>query len=274
MPAGFIRPLILFILISLFRSEYILSQDTDTLFLLENQLSVNYQKTLDTTYSGRSGQAEVFYDNFLSCLSIEESFEFPFEKLENIGKIYSPDKRIRIYTWNIPDGISENMYYGIIQYFSHDKEKINLVTLNRSDGLNFTNLDKTWSGSLYYKIIESKHAGRKYYALLGFDLNTPLSNKKVIEVISIDDFDTLYFCEKLLQYEEHMVDRIIFEYNEKAVMSLQYNENMKMIVFDHLSPSKPSLNGQYEFYGPDFTYDGLKWENGIWVYHSNIEITN
>jgi hypothetical protein len=57
-------------------------------------------------------------------------------------------------------------------------------------------------------------------------------------------------------------------------MSLRYDPQKKMIVFDHLSPTKPSLEGQYEFYGPDFTYDGLKFEKGVWEHYQNIEITN
>jgi hypothetical protein len=34
------------------------------------------------------------------------------------------------------------------------------------------------------------------------------------------------------------------------------------------------MEGNYQFYGPDFTYDGLKFEKGIWVSYSNIDVTN
>ncbi|MBA7588034.1 hypothetical protein ES708_30082 [subsurface metagenome] len=93
-------------------------------------------------------------------------------------------------------------------------------------------------------------------------------------MISIDDFEELYMCEKIISYNGHLVDCIEFEYNEKAVMSLRYNKDAKMIVFDHLSPSNASLQGNYEFYGPDFSYDGLTFEKGIWVHYENIVITN
>ena len=250
------------------------SQNSDSLAFLEHQLLRDYSKIMEIPAGKRVESSETFYNEFISCLNIPESFEYPFDTLQNIGKIYSPDHRIRIYTWNIPAGIYENMYYGVVQFYSSEQEKYNIVPLNKTDSLYKGNPLKMWEGSLYYKIVETKHAGQKYYTLLGFDLNSILSNKKTIDVIAIDDFDDLYFCEKLLQYEGLMVDRIVFEYNEKAMMSMQYNEDLKMIVFDHLSPSKPSLNGQYEFYGPDFTYDGLKWEKGIWMFYSNIDITN
>ena len=249
-------------------------QNTDTLSLLENKLLFSYKMIIESPEDNRYKASEVFYDKFDSVLSVEGSFDYPFSSLEKIGKIYSPDHRLRVFTWNIPVDLSGNIYYGIILFYSEITGKHRIVLLNRLDSLPYDVGLTSWIGSLYYSIIETKHAGRKYYTLLGFDLNNPLSNKKVIEVISIDDFDRLYFCKNLLQYQGKLVDRIVFEYNEKAVMSLQYNDTMKMIVFDHLSPSKPSLTDQYEFYGPDFTYDGLKWEKGIWVYYSNIDVTN
>ena len=122
--------------------------------------------------------------------------------------------------------------------------------------------------------VQTKHAGQRYYTLLGFNLKDPLSNEKMIDVVSIDDFDEFYFAENLISVEGKKQSRLSFVYNEKATMSLNYNAETKMIVFDHLSPAKPSLTGQYEFYGPDFTYDGLKWEKGTWVFYSNIDVTN
>ena len=57
-------------------------------------------------------------------------------------------------------------------------------------------------------------------------------------------------------------------------MSLRYEKKKKMIVFDHLSPSSPSLKGKYEYYGPDFTYDGFSFKKGIWHYRKNLEMRN
>ena len=57
-------------------------------------------------------------------------------------------------------------------------------------------------------------------------------------------------------------------------MGLKYDERFKMIVFDHLSPIRPELAGDYKFYGPDFSYDGYKFENGFWVYMPDLDVTN
>jgi hypothetical protein len=57
-------------------------------------------------------------------------------------------------------------------------------------------------------------------------------------------------------------------------MSLRYDPTHKRIVFDHLSPSKPSYEGNYEFYGPDFSYDAFTFIDNTWVLVENIDIRN
>jgi hypothetical protein len=251
------------------------SQNEDPfLKTVEDSLITSYKAILNQNPFHRESSCEKFYTQFYSALQKENSFEYPFDSLNKIGKIYSPDKRLRVITWNIPVGLSDNVYYGIIQYYSKTEKSFKLIRLNDSINLGENSIRYPWNGTLYFEIIETKHAGQKYYTLLGFNFNTPLSNQKTIDVLSIDDFDKLYYCENLFNFEQKPLNRLVFEYNEKAVMALRYDEDKKMIVFDHLAPSRPSMKGKYEFYGPDFTYDGLKFEKGIWMHYSNIDITN
>ena len=57
-------------------------------------------------------------------------------------------------------------------------------------------------------------------------------------------------------------------------MMVEYNEKLKEIVADHLSPSRPSMQGQYQFYGPDFSYEGFSFQDGVWVQKSDIDVRN
>jgi hypothetical protein len=262
------------ILILFLLNHPVQSQGIDTLNNLEGKLLKSYNAILIADPFHRDELANQFYDDFYSSLNAENSFEYPFDTLRNIGKIYSPDRKLRIYTWNIPVGLADNLYFGIVQYYSKNENKYRSVKLNEPIACGLEKLKKDWQKTLYFQIIETKHAGQKYYTLLGFDFYGPLSNRKSIDVIAIDDFDELYFCEKFFLYVGKLQDRMVFEFNEKAVMILRYDEEKKMIVYDHLAPSKPSLEGKFEFYGPDFTYDGFKFEKGIWVNYSNIDITN
>lgn len=245
-----------------------------TLDLQEKKLSAQYAEILAADRFSREKPAREFLDSLAIVLQQAEAFEYPFAELKNIGNIYSDDEQLRVFTWNIPAGLDEQLYYGIVLFKEKKNDLHKLAKLNDPLGVNQVRKVSKWPGALYYEVIQTRHAGQDYYTLLGFDLHNALSNKKLIDVLSIDAYGELYFCEKLIEYEGQKVDRLAFEYNEKAVMSLRYDDTRKMIIFDHLSPSKPSLKGQYEFYGPDFTYDGLKFEKGIWTHYPQIDITN
>lgn len=258
----------------LFFSISLFSQSDTLLSAIEFDLISEYNKVMAEDPFHRDNMADTFYESFALKLATETSFDYSFDSLRNIGSVYSPDRSLRIYTWNIPIGLNEHLYFGIAQYYSRDTRKYIIVKLNNPVGINQLKKIGNWSGALYYEIIQTKHAGQKYYTLLGFSFNNTLTNKKVIDILSIDKFDELYFCKDLIRYENKIVDRVELVYNEKVSMSLRYDLDKKMIIFDHLSPSKPSLEGKYEFYGPDFTYDGLQFEKGIWEHYPNIEITN
>ncbi len=252
----------------------LISQDNHSLVPYEDSLLILYQSILEETPFNRETVSNQFYNEFYQVIEKEGSFDYSFSQLEHIGKIYSTDNSIRIYSWNIPFGADDNLYFGIVQYYSKSMKKYLSVKLNEPLNTKENTKLNSWQGNLCYEIIDTKYVGVKYYTLLGLDLNNSLSNKKRIDVISFDENDNMYFCEKLIFYNDELVDNLEFQYNEKVIMSLRYNKDAKMIVFDHLSPNKTSLDNNYEFYGPDFTYDGLKFEKGIWVHLENIDITN
>jgi len=68
--------------------------------------------------------------------------------------------------------------------------------------------------------------------------------------------------------------RILFEYSARVQMSLRWIDSKKMIVFDHLSPTKASLTGNYQYYGPDFSFDALRFENGTWELVEDVDVRN
>jgi hypothetical protein len=251
-----------------------MAQDTGYLSLSEDHLLARYNDIFTEKPTKREAKAKFFFDEFYSITQQDSSFSYPFLKLDKIGKIYSPDKKLRIYSWNIPVNVEDNLYFGILQFYSKHKNRIvNIKLIDTYKPVQKSTVTE-WSGALYYQIVGTRNAGQNFYTLLGFNLNNLLSNKKVIDIITISDSDELSFCSNLIENKGKMVDRLVFEYNEKATMMLQYDERKKMIIFDHLSPQRPSLEGNYQFYGPDFTYDGLKFENGIWKYYSNIDVKN
>ena len=200
----------------------------------------------------------------------------PIDSVRNMGLLVSPDKNLNIYTWNIPFNNGTHKYFGFMQYYNK-KTKITYVyelfdhsevSKNPEYTIN-TNLN--WFGALYYKIVESKYRGQVYYTLLSSDLNDLLTKKKIIEVLHFNTENIPVFGAKLFQNLPQNT-RVFFEYNARANMALTFDEKLNMIVFDHLSPSKPDMKDVYEFYGPDFSYDAYKFEKGKWKFYQDIEV--
>jgi hypothetical protein len=46
---------------------------------------------------------------------------------------------------------------------------------------------------------------------------------------------------------------------------MQYNIEKKMIIYNFLVPVNPNFEGDYRFYVPDISYDGLIFKNGKWT---------
>jgi hypothetical protein len=68
--------------------------------------------------------------------------------------------------------------------------------------------------------------------------------------------------------------RVIFEYAEDVMMTIRYSPEIKMIVFDHLSPIEPAFRNNPRYYAPDSSYDGFRFNKGTWEYIADIDARN
>lgn len=216
--------------------------------------------------------------DFRALIQDKKTFTNKFDSLKNVGVLISPDEKVKIITWNIPYSDGTHEYFGFIQY-KKTKRKILTFELNDNSAkmVNPTVLElnhKNWYGALYYKIIENKYKNDVFYTLLGADLNDMLTHKKIIEVLHFNKENEPVFGKKIFRNQRSTVSRIIFEFSAQTKMLLAFDEEKQMIIYDHLAPVRPSLVGQYEFYGSDFTHDGLKFERGIWNLYQNVDVRN
>lgn len=210
-----------------------------------------------------------------TILKKDESFSYAFDSVKNMGVLLSSDEKVKVYTWNVPFNDGTHQYFGFVQY-KKGRREINTYELkDTSNGITSPEnklLDKeNWYGALYYRILVNKNKGEVYYTLLGSDLNDFYTRKKLVEIIRFQN-DNLVFGAPVFKNQEGIKYRLIFEYSAKAVMGLKYDENREMIVYDHLSPFQPGFEGNPHFYGPDFSYDGLKFERGIWNTYKDLDI--
>lgn len=257
------------------------SKDYDTAYFhaKENML-LEIHTRISTAEGANKKQLELaFRDSLIRVIQHPEASLHHFDSINVFGRVSTKNNSLIVYNWNIPQKGGFNNYYCIVQHYSKTKKGYKTTIFEEQAG--FLNRDPkalatplTWPGALYYEIIATKYKGKTFYTLLGFDFNNLLSNRKVIEVIVIDEFDMLVFEPNMFHQAGRVHNRIILEYNERVQTMLRYSENDKMIIYDHLSPMRPSMEGQFQFYGPDLSYDGFSFEGGVWIHQSNIQSGN
>jgi uncharacterized protein len=199
------------------------------------------------------------------------------DSVKILSHLLSTDGKLAIYTWALPATDDTYKYFGFVHIV--EKKKLTLHKLNdKSDEI--TNPEQAqlnntrWWGCVYYKMVEKQSKGTTYYTLLGWDGNDGTSNKKVIEPMVVSNSGLIKMGASIFYYPKDKLTkrRIVFEYNDLAVMTLRYEIIRDEIVFDGLSPSEERFRGNYAFYGPDMSFDAFQFKSGKWQYTPQIDI--
>lgn len=202
-------------------------------------------------------------------------FDYPFASWTTMSTISSPDGAFRLFNWNVEDEFGLHTHFC---YLVKPDDKVNEVIELTEDRLTITPRPEHtltadhWYGALYYNIIPVKKGNKTLYTIFGYNGNDRSTNRKILDVFYFKG-KSLRMGYPLFQEEpgsNHLLRRVFFEYSEKAIISVRMNDKLGAIVFDHLVPETPQLEGIWDYYIPDMTYDGYKWENGIWVYYEDF----
>jgi len=204
--------------------------------------------------------------NLKSTLKMKGSFNFPFDLLVNLGKVGSTDEKLRIYSWNCTLDNGEYRYFALLQ--KKKGRRIHCVELEHNvaipESMESSLSVSQWLGALYYQVVPFENKNKTCYLLLGWDGNKDRTSKKVIEILSFSKKGEVKLGLPLINWRGKRLSRVVFEYSKQAQMSLKYHGRANCVVFDHLSPSESRYANQFEYYGPDFSYDALEYKNGLW----------
>lgn len=281
------KRLILALFLLFFLADRSLAQHSDTNKMREHMVQMqdslqqlSFKMINDESEPERYNANYSFIKTLVNTLKNPYSFNFQFDSLKTISIQTAPDRRFRIFSWHVMNNDGSYRYYGTIQ-MNNPSGKLEMFPLvdytpaikNPKDTV--TTNDK-WYGAQYYRIISVlNNVQTPYYVLLGWKGNTVKSTKKVIEVLYFKNGKAHFGMPLFDGNKEHAGNkRIIFEYNRKASMLLNFEPTNGTIVFDHLAPPDPKLNGKYDMYGPDFSYDGYKLLNGRWKFVQDLELKN
>ncbi len=219
-----------------------------------------------------------------------QSMAYGFDSLKKDVSILVPrDKKFKLITWNLHknDG-SSYAYFGFIQvntekhikkgWFKKEivREYEYFKLLDKSGSVksveNHIATPDKWFGMLYYYVLDCTD----YYLLLAWDGNDNLTQRKFIDVIYFKEDGTPIFGKDVFKFPRKNPRRLMFEYSTEVSMSLKYNERSQQIIYSHLAPKQEGtlLEGQYQYYGPDGSYDALEQKKDKWQVIEAIDARN
>lgn len=209
----------------------------------------------------------------------KNSFRYSFDSLVTISKLYPADSSFRIVTWQVVKDESYCRQRGFIQMNTKDGQ-LKLFPLR--DVSEFTqNLNDTvanaggWIGAVYYRIVQKEYMNKKFYTLMGYDENNTRTTRKWIDILSFDEqqqpvfglANGFSFAKDSLP--QPPVSRFVLEYKKDARSRIQYDEEMDLIIFDHLISESNEPKKKYTLI-PDGDYEGFQWVNGQWLHIDKV----
>lgn len=265
------------ILVAQTEEEPLLSDiDITKLRAIESELhSLSDKMINDVSYLRRVEANKQIIPRMVDALKVKNSYHYPFSALPHVSVIYAPDSTFRMITWTVRLRDEDYRYFGTLQ---KNSEEIDLVPLFDAS-LEIYNPEDTitgkngWYGNIVYNILQKDINNVRYYFTLGWDGNNIFSDKKILDVFHFNE-DSLVFGAPLFNVERDSIpiqtNRFILEYRNDASVGMNWDEELNMIVYDHLSPPNPAAKGNYLSYMPDGTYEGLSFDGKSWNYVSKV----
>lgn len=253
------------------------AQELSSLFSSEiDSLNKYGKEIIESSTDEQKAAANTKFKAILEeVLANNASFDADFSKVEKISVLKA--HQLKVYNWTLPHTDGTYTYFAFTQFKTADEKVIVTELIDKSAELDKletkTFTADTWFGALYYEIIHDKKIGEDYYTVLGWDGNNLMTNKKVIDVIVVDNKGNIKLGAPIFKMEKRTQRRVIFEYSKNASMSLKYHPKQQQIIFDFLVPSSSRVKGIYEYYGPALdTFDALTLNKNKWVYEKDVKI--
>ena len=197
------------------------------------------------------------------------AFHFSFNRVKSLSIITSPDSAFRIFNWEVSYLDGTNKYECLLVKNLGNEYTVEVLqpldSIFQKQALENQQLDvNNWLPSLYYDVIPVKSRSQIFYTLLAWDGNDLLTNKKYIEVLWFDKTGKTHFGAPIFQDNRSVKSRVIFEFGGQNAMNLNFEKEMERIYYSHLAPPTSNLEGIYEYYGADITFDAYQWKGNYW----------
>jgi hypothetical protein len=201
-----------------------------------------------------------------SMLNINGSYQVNLDSISGLSTLYGDD--FRLITWQLRISDEEYKYGGLIQWpdrIVHLKDTRPFI--NGSAYTTYT--PGGWYGCLYYNIIPFEKEKVKYYMLLGFNAENSHINTKVADILDLTGSEPRLGVAVFTGKDEPMT-RILLTYADIAPARMNYDENLKGIVHDHIE-SLPGVGpGGEALPVADGSLEAWILKKGDWVYEEEV----
>jgi hypothetical protein len=214
---------------------------------------------------------------------------YDFDSLKkDISILNSGDGKFKLISWNTFRDEGTHHFFGYLIVNNTKRIKTGLFKrktlvefesyplIDKSNTIksaeNYTGTADKWYGMLYYQIIKCND----FYTLLGYDPNDKITQRKFIDVLYFKLDGTPVFGKDVFKFPRKNPRRLMFEYGSSVTMSLRYDENNQRIIYSHLAAKEEGnmLEGQFQFYGPDGSFDALVMKKDKWITVEDIDARN
>lgn len=207
------------------------------------------------------------------ALRVDNSFQYKFPRLENVAIIYPSDSSFRIFSWQLKVNEADYRYFGALQWNSPTLRLIPLSDRSHElpDPESVVVRADQWYGLVYYNMVPFELADKsKAWLLFGYDGHSAYDRRKVIDVLQFKEGKPVFGAPVFRMNKNELRHRIIYQFSADASVRVNYDENEKMIICDHLMEQAGNLPGQGKTMVPEGSYEGFRLEKGIWKYIEEV----
>ena len=244
----------------------------------ENDLALDCDVMTNAAESRhRQSAMEKFNNLFFEALNQKGSFGNSFDSLKWISKKYADDRSFRYLTWEARITDNDTRYFGVIQRADGRVFELN-DNFKQAEGLAEEEYGTdSWLGGICYHMMEVKSsADGRYFLIFGLNRLNAAENVKIVDVLFFSAEGVPYFGKPVFVRthkdgkEEITLNRLVFKYSADAMMTVNYNPGMDMIMYDHLIPRMSRIKTNTETLVPDGSYVGYERKNDRWQYIDKI----
>ena len=284
------------ILLTVVLWQWVSAQDKALMQSYEGRLSALIERVEGApTDNERYLASEEAVQLLSKALEEEESERWQWNLPKYASVLTSPDRLFRIFTWAVIRDDGEFECFGAVQFYNEKEEEYEYRLLNdKSEEImnreeSVLTADR-WLGAVYQEIIQTTSGGRTYYTLLGWNGVDNITERKVIEPVTIRGGEPQFGAPLFRRMRNQR--RIVLEYANDAMVNLSYetqyvqdverkrekvrgtnryrtvekvkDRKEKMIIFDEVEPQVPGMEGLFQYYVPSGTELAYAFVDGKW----------